>query len=474
MLRKSGEFRSKEVFTATTIQKKTSGIPPLNGAWQILVIDSDAEAATATSGIEASGESAQRPRILILCATFPPRGGSGVQRVFYQAELLTSVGYEVWVVTEDSPSLWVRDESWEPQHLRRERIKRVPICPKPVDRLRRRLGKYIPTAGLYPDNHAGWRKGAFKEAIDIVEREGINVVLVSLGSPSALEVAFRLKQQSGKLKLVVDVRDLWVGNPVRFMGRSRWHPVRSYRDRANERLWLSAADSIVNVSRHHSEVLKKRYPDIDEDRFFIVQNGFDENKFADAVPVRSEDDVLVIRYMGFLLPEMRANVFFDALKQLIDNDSLGGAGIRCEFFGGNPHFVEQEAKKAGIQEFVQANKYVEHERAVSLMLGADILLLFWTNDPGCMCGKFYEYLRAGKYILAFDQDNKDARDVLTRSRRGEWLSVNDQASHAEKLEALLEKRRRGDDLLIEQLPDVSEFSRQTQVQNLAEIIELLS
>jgi glycosyltransferase involved in cell wall biosynthesis len=395
-----------------------------------------------------------------------------VQRVYYQAELLTAAGYDVWVVTEDAPELWIRDDSFQLQHLRQERLKRAPICPGLLGRVRRKLGKYWPTIGLYPDDHAGWRNGAFKEAINIVDREGIDIVLASLGSPSSLEVAFRLKQRSAGLRLVVDVRDLWVGNPVRFMGRGRWQPARSYRDRTNERIWLSAADSIVNVSKHHSEVLKKRYPDINEDRFFIIQNGFDEKEFENAIPARCKDDVLVIRYMGFLLPEMQANVFFDALKQLVDNDPLGGAGIRCEFFGGSPQIVEQEAEKAGVQEFVEANGYVDHKRAVSLMLGADVLLLFWTNDPGCMCGKFYEYLRAGRYILAFDQDNKDARDLLTRSRRGEWLSVNDKASHAGKLEELLEKRRKRHGLQAEQLPELSRFSRQTQIQRLAEILEL--
>ncbi len=438
------------------------------------MIDRDSQAATAVGGIKAEGEGSRLPRILIVCATFPPRGGSGVQRVYYQAELLSAAGYDVWVVTEDATELWVRDDSFRPKHLQPERLKRVPICPKPLGRLRRKLGKYWSAVGLYPDDHADWRNGAFEEAVNVVEREDIEVVLVSLGSPSALEVAFRLKQWSAGLRLVVDVRDLWVGNVVRFLGRGRWQPVRSYRDSVNERLWLSAADSIVNVSRHHSEVLKKRYPDIGEDRFFIIQNGFDEEQFADAVPVRCEDDVLVIRYMGFLLPEMRANVFFDALKQLVDNDPLGGAGIRCEFYGGSPQFVEQEAKKAGVQKFVEAHGYVEHERAVSLMLGADVLLLFWTNDPGCMCGKFYEYLRAGRYILAFDQENKDARELLTRSRRGEWLSVNDKESHAGKLEELLGKRRKRQCLQPELLPEVSKFSRQSQVQRLAEILELLS
>jgi len=332
------------------------------------------------------------------------------------------------------------------------------------------LGKYIPIISLYPDNHSCWQRGALQASTRIVEREKIDVVLVSLGSPSALKVAFNLKRQTPELKVVVDVRDLWVGNPVRFLGRRQWQPIRDYRDRVNERIWLSEANAIVNVSSHHSKTLKERYSNIGRDRFHVIQNGYDEEIFDKAVPLRDEDDVLVIRYLGFLLPEMQGQVFFRALKHVVDNDPLNGAGIRCEFYGGNPQFIQQEADQAGVSRFVQANGYVDHEQAVSLMLGADVLLLFWTNDPGCMCGKFYEYLRAGRYILAFDQNNFDAREVLEESARGDWLSINDSDGHERKLRNLLETRRSGIPIQQKNLPEVAKFSRQSQTNELAKIL----
>lgn len=409
-------------------------------------------------------------RILILSATFPPRGGSGVQRVYHQAEFLAKFGNQVWVVTEDTSRLWVRDDTFEMNYLSERQIRRTSSCPGMFDRLRLRLGKRCSAFGLYPDDHAGWGNRTFQEATQIIDENGIDAILVSLGSPSALEVGYRLKQRSPRLKVLVDVRDLWVGNPVRFMGRGRWQPIRKRRDKVNERLWLSVADGIVNVSDSHSEVLQKRYPEIPRDRFHVIQNGFDEAKFAEAIPERKETTGLLIRYLGFLLPEQKPELFFEALKKVVDQDPAGGEGIRCECFGGNPKFIERVAEKAGVQQFVEAHSYVEHDRAVSLMMGADVLLLFWTNDPGCMCGKFYEYLRAGQYILAFDQNNLDAREVLTKSCRGEWLAVGDSESHVVKLQKLLEARRAGQELQPDALPDIGEFSRQRQVEKLAYIL----
>lgn len=407
-------------------------------------------------------------QILIICATYPPRGGSGVQRVYHQAELLAAAGHDVWVVTEDAPGLWVTDYSFKPAHVQNDRIRRIPPCLTPLHRARRRLGKYWACARLYPDDHAGWREGAFQEAARIAK--AVDVVLVSVGSPSALEVAYRLKQKSPTLSLVIDVRDLWVGNPVRFGGRGRLQPMRGFRDRVNERRWFSAADGIINVSKNHSEVLQDRYPEIPKERFHVIQNGFDEAKFAEAIPERNDKSGLLIRYLGFLLPEQRSEVFFNALKEVADSDTAGFQDIRCEFYGGNPKFIEREARKAGVDDLVEAHGYVEHDRAVSLMMGADVLLLFWTNDPGCMCGKFYEYLRAGPYILAFDQDNTDAREVLEASSRGGWVPVNNKEAHVAKLRELVETRRAGTLIQSNCLPEITEFSRQSQAEHLANIL----
>jgi glycosyltransferase involved in cell wall biosynthesis len=427
-----------------------------------------------TSGSDSKMNHSDTPngclRILIVCATFPPRGGSGIQRVYYQAELLAAAGHDVWVVTEDATGLWVKDNSFESVHLRDDQVRRVPIHLNWIDRIRHKVGKFWPSVRAYPDDHAPWRAGSFREATEIVDTKAIDVILVSVGSPSALEVAFRVKQRYQNLSLVIDVRDLWVGNPVRFWGRGRWQPIRAIRDRANERRWFSVADGIVNVSQSHSKTLQKRYPEIPSERFHVIQNGFDELKFAQASPERDKKPGLLIRYLGFLLPEQKSEVFFNALRQVVDSGIDGAQDVRCEFYGGNPKFIEREAKKASVENFVEIHGYVSHDRAVSLMMGADVLLLFWTNDPGCMCGKFYEYLRAGPYILAFDQNNIDARKVLETTSRGEWLSINNTEGHVAKLQELIEIRRSGKSIQSGKLPEITEFSRQSQSEHLAEIL----
>ena len=390
--------------------------------------------------------------------------------MYYQAELLSKSGNNVWVVTENSEQTWVKDNTFELKYTDSEKVRKTIDGKNLWRKLLIHAGKWIGLCRPYPDAHTYWQQSALDESSQIINAHIVDIILVSLGSPSALEVAYRLKQKFHHLRIVIDVRDLWVGNPVRFMGRGRWQPFRDLRDQVNERRWFSIADGVVNVSQHHSQVLQKRYPEIPAERFHVIQNGFHEEAFGKAVPLRDEGDVLVIRYLGFLLPEMQGQVFFRALKHVVDNDPLNGNGIRCEFYGGNPQFIQQEAERAGVSQFVQANGYVDHEQAVSLMLGADVLLLFWTNDPGCMCGKFYEYLRSGRYILAFDQNNVDAREVLEESARGDWLSINDTDGHKRKLRKLLETRRSGIPIQQKNLPEVAKFSRQSQTNELAKIL----
>jgi glycosyltransferase involved in cell wall biosynthesis len=406
-------------------------------------------------------------RVLLVSATFPPRGGSGVQRVYYQSELLSRLGYDVWVVTEDAAKVWVRDDT---QQCSGAHVTRVPMFSGAFGRLRQRLGRRLPFVGLYPDDHGSWRRGAFHAAARIIETEAIDSILVSYGSPSALDVAQRLKRQFPKVRLIIDIRDMRVGNMVTMGERFRWNFLKKLVDRYTERRGFAVANSVITVSNNHRTVYQNRYSEFNIERYDVIQNGYDSDLFETAEPINEAGSHLVIRYTGFLLPDQLPEMFFKALAEL-KSQKYGPADIRCEFYGGSSEYVERMAQSAGVSDLVFTEEYVDHGQAISLMKGADTLLLFWTNDPGCMCGKFYEYIAAKRYILAMDQGNIDARNVLAEFGRGEWLPVTECGKIARKLISLIELKKKGREILERQsLPDASSLSRQNQAKTLAEII----
>lgn len=416
----------------------------------------------------AGAEKLRKPSVLILSTTFPPRGGSSVQRVYYQARMLSELGHTVRVVTAQHHDDGLTDDGASFQGFPERHIVRTPVYSSFILKLRAKISRIMPPLALYPDRYAAWRKKAGRAAAGIVECSEIDVVLVSRGSPSALQLAWELKQKYDHLKVAVDIRDLWVDNPVNFYSRKAGPYATTARDREMELKWMAAADVVFTVSPHHLRVMSERLPDFPRDCIRVIHNGYDEELFTATCGSQNTDNVLTLRYLGFVVPTQRIDTLFKAIAQLQNLTPDLPSRLRCEFYGGSAALVRQMADQHSVGNIVSAHPYVSHETAVSLMKAADVLLLLWTADPGCMCGKFYEYMRANQYILALDQGNIDARSVLERSGRGDWIDGSDVHEVASRLKHLLEYHQRGKPLLdIERLPDISMFSRRSQAELLS-------
>lgn len=427
-------------------------------------VGQEEQAATTTAGIK----EIRKPSVLILSTTFPPRGGSSVQRVYYQARMLSELGHSVRVITAHPQPHGLKDNGASFQGFPESNVVRTPTYSTILQKLRVKLSRIAPFISLYPDQYAAWKPSAKQAAVRIIEVDDIDVLLVSRGSPSALQLAWELKQKYRHLKVAVDIRDLWVDNPVNFFKRRSSRYATTARDRRMERKWMAAADVVFTVSPHHLRVMSERLPHLPEDRIHVIHNGFDEELFEDTKASKPPHNVLTIRYLGFVVPTQRIDTLFEALARLQKLYPDLSARLRCEFYGGSAEQVRQLADEHEVHNIVSAHPYVSHEKAVSLMKGADALLLLWTADPGCMCGKFYEYMRANQYILALDQGNIDARTVLDRSGRGAWVNGTDADTVADHLKHLLDRHRSGKPLLNrERLPDISSFSRQSQAELLS-------
>lgn len=406
--------------------------------------------------------------ILILTTTFPPRGGSSVQRVYYQAKLLTELGHSVQVITAQHQSGTLKDDGTSFDEFPESNVVRTPPYSSSLQKIRSRISRLIPFFALYPDEYATWKPEAKRQAASIIETRDIDVILVSRGSPSALQMAWELKTQYPHLKVAIDIRDLWVDNPVNFFSRKSGSCTTTERDRQLEQKWMAAADLVLTVSPHHRRVMSERLPDLPEDRIRVIHNGFDEELFAATPESKSDDGILTLRYLGFVVPTQRIDTLFEAFAHLDRDLPDLSSRFRCEFYGGSSTLVRETAARYGIEHLVEVNSYVSHETAVSLMKGADALLLMWTADPGCMCGKFYEYMRANQYILAIDQGNLDAREVLEASGRGDWVDGSDVSAVANRLRRIIQLHERGEPILDQQsLSDISVFSRTKQTEILS-------
>jgi len=326
---------------------------------------------------------------------------------------------------------------------------------------------------MYPDGHWQWIFAAYRECCRALNAADPSILVVSFGHPSALIAAALVKRRLPDVKLIIDVRDLWVGNPNGFSYVRNRGPLARV-DRWIERWAFSKAERVLGVSPGVIEEIGRRYQWFKEGQLHVIQNGFDESLFESSSVSNAGchvDRTIVFRHVGFVGPTQRLDVFLNAVRQLKREDAEKLVNVRFEFIGGNPGYVRSLASSIGVDDLVHCTEYVEHSQAVELMCDADVLLLFWGLGKGTIGGKTYEYLRANRFIMAFDQGNRDGRALLEETRRGNWVAADDLPGQIAMFDSLISRLRSGVALLSEPLIPVDEYSRESQNVRLLEVLD---
>lgn len=179
--------------------------------------------------------------VLLISYLFPPAAGIGSPRALSYARYLPEYGCRVSVLTAkfattayNNPGLLekippgttvyrafnpevpyaFRDKIWKrvaPPRLAPE-LERTTQPPgrgwlRPIKQSLRYAIQRI----ACPDAQAGWAYFATRAALRIVEREGIDTVLLNTPPYSSMRIGVALKRRYPHLKLIADIRDDWVG-----------------------------------------------------------------------------------------------------------------------------------------------------------------------------------------------------------------------------------------------------------------------
>lgn len=237
--------------------------------------------------------------------------------------------------------------------------------------------------------------------------------------------------------LVLDLRDPWTYG-------SLWSPetpgiARSERARA-ERV-LAQADRIVFTSPLTLESMCERFPLLPRAKLLTITNGFDD---APVAPLRGwPEEKCVFRYVGTLNVRRQP----DGLIRAFD---LAGRepGFReeavLELIGNAGGHEPKAALAPGAQ--VMFRGAVSHAKSQRYMFGSDFNLLLQTISEGqdVVSGKAFEYLHAGKPILAVvDPAGGDAW-LMRQTGAGRIAPYTDGAAIAEQLVACWRAWRAGE------------------------------
>jgi len=386
--------------------------------------------------------------VLVLCYFYPPLAGGGVHRVLGFTRGLPAHGWDCTVVCAGEEDYWVTDPTLAARVPEGTEVIRVAggsalsawLRVRRGDRGRRPGGTFsalrrLADWWLLPDSYAGWARRARAVAARRLAAGGVDALLSSSPPDSVHLAAAPLARRFG-VPWVADFRDPWIGLAFR-TPPTAWHRARQA---AMERRVLEGADLVLVASRTHAESLG-RAPGPPPARVEHLPNGYEPAAAAaaaGAAAAPADGAAFTLVFTGTLSQMPDAEVVFEALRDLLARRPEARGRLRVEIAGPYDSNYEDRAAALGLGDVVAFLGPVTHARSRALQRGADLLLLWKPRGaPTMVPGKLYEYLDAGRPVLAILPPGDEAAR-LAADGGAERVDPGDRAA----LAAVLERRWR--------------------------------
>ncbi|MCO6492218.1 MAG: methyltransferase domain-containing protein [Phaeodactylibacter sp.] len=294
-----------------------------------------------------------------------------------------------------------------------------------ISRFLRRLADSFPLNILLGDGGLAYILLAYWQGRRLVRKHRITHLFSSFRPYSDHLVAWLLKRRFPHLFWIADFRDLHV-DPVR---RNTLCP--SFQRWCNRQI-LRRADLVTAVSGGLKRQLDALAPRVE-----VLRNGIAKSD----VPSDREApfELFTIAYTGSLYESLQtAAPLLEAIRQLFREGALARENIRLLYAGKDGALWDEWLRQYGLEDIGLNHGLIPRAEARTIQRRARLnLLLSWTlpGGGGILTAKVYEYLAAGRPVLAIVNGERD--EELAALLAGHYLLHTSQADIVPALKLLL-------------------------------------
>ena len=351
-----------------------------------------------------------KPRILIICPSFPPNPGIGGRRWAKFAKTLFKQGCDVWVFSFKLPnrnenSHWTKDVE---ELLKNNRIIEVdrnyPAVldeyPKSfIDKLKYKFWdnflKFRYKGNTY-DRSLRW---GVKLTVEIEKKINNHPIkIIATGAPFRYLSELICLNKYSNVSLIADFRDPWVNNEIAYnKGLSK---KKLEQEKKNEQKVISEFNKIFCVDQFHIEYFKSTY-NLNEEKFILIPNGFDPEEAVIKRSLNSSVDRIRIVFAGTLYADAQYIVqeFASFLEFIKANDFNKYSIFELVFYGNISDDYKDILAK---HEIIQIRKEIALHKVQYEIANADFIMVFLTNQLNYTFNtKVLESINQGKKVLVF-------------------------------------------------------------------------
>jgi glycosyltransferase involved in cell wall biosynthesis len=395
------------------------------------------------------GPAHMKTKILFVSYFYPPQRGIGGKRIFRWAKHLTTPQRSSLVLTTPTPPTnecdpgqatesegvtVIRDYCpawlWRLYYRTNEGVRaQVDPSSEPSKKARLLAALEEVVTRYYPLDPKIWfAPFAAMAALRLARREPISAAVVTAAPVSSLLVGLALG--AAGVPWVADLRDPWSFN----FEQQKKAPLIQWLESLVEAQVLSSAARVVFASDNTRKRYALLYPWLCH-KFHTLYSGF-EGAASHAAYAPSATKVLV--HFGTFYGPRRLGVFIDALAAVICEQRLRPESLRLVLLGGAADADLERASALGIRELIEVRPALPYEEGLRFLQSADALLYC---DPGrepyFVAGKFFDYLRASRPILALSASSEIA-GLIEGHKVGLTCDPDDLAAMKAALTSLLE------------------------------------
>ena len=435
-----------------------------------------------------------RKKVLVITYYFPPSGGAGVQRTLKFIKYLRDFGWEPVVLTVKNADYPAYDETLESElpkgiQIYRSRIiepyrlyrkftgrrsdESTDIATQSLDqsqkrKLSERISEWLRSCFFIPDARISWLFFAYTFGKKILQQEEIELIYSS-APPYTTHLIGRKLSGFSKLPWVADFRDSWIG----WLSTPQWRPRLSRAvERKMERAVLREADRIITVTYGVKEDLLSRHPEMRDERWVFLPNGYDPPDFECVIP-KPKNEKMTITYIGSIFGSRNPEYLIRALESLKDDNSVLLEKLKFRFVGRVGAPILKRIECSPVKNLFEIVPYVTHAESLSYLTGSDVSLLIIDDVPasrGILTGKLFEYIGAGKPILALAPEG-EAADLIRKNNLGVVVPPKDIKGIRTALTQLYKKRTGPQKIQHTDSNLREQFARREQTRRLAEILD---
>jgi glycosyltransferase involved in cell wall biosynthesis len=272
-----------------------------------------------------------------------------------------------------------------------------------------RLSIWIRMNLFIPDARVGWYFPAVKKGVEVLREEKVNAI-VSIGPPHTTHLIGKKLSVKYKKPHIPVFIDPWVD--ISYYKNFRRNRLTLRIDNRMEKSVLKNAAAVVFVT----ETMKMDY----ESKYSFVQGksnllywGYSEEDFKGIEIGKKSNEENIIVHAGNIFSYQNPVKFWEQIKKEISS----GSKLKLKFIGTVDPSIKDSIKKAGLQQNTEYVGFLPYKKMLEEICNADFLLVCAT-EPRHVPGKLFEYLRTGKPIIAFGNNNNEVKELITKTNAG--------------------------------------------------------